>query len=562
VKRAVEAVSPLAFPSSEDYIRAVQSPSAAFRDAALQRARFVVDPVLQVPLPASGSAAVVFRAEVEGQNRALRFFTHRAADRERYVALGPALTSGGLGHSVVNATWNDHAILVGQRRWPMVDMEWVEGRTLDVYVAHLAAAGDARSLTTLAVEWRSLVDVMQRAGFAHGDLQHGNVLVDMTGALRLVDLDGSWTEAVASHTPPREVGHRNYQHPQRPWGRWMDTFPGLVVYAALLCLAESPSLWTSLTTDDKIFFSEEDLAPPFQTETWRSLERLHDPDVERVLALLRDCCQPGWTAGGSLADLLKGALCTTARGLRTTRSTVELPGVISARWWEATDSAAVAHPPPLPPPPKSAMSRGTLPDPSESSTSDGSSQLDPEWYQHTDAPDLRSESRRVEVGADGFGRLVAILVGIAAAWLVIGFVVWSVLAGEGDDTGIEGTYVLSGSQTACSGYSECTSSESVEFTVSISDCNTTGCIATSSLWDGPVQFNHKEQSQNWRAAGPSVPHYVCYERPVTRMVVLDVTIQPGAPEGLRLDGSISETLPESSCYSGAQESWRVTGTRQ
>ncbi|MDQ2706917.1 MAG: hypothetical protein M3Z25_04470 [Actinomycetota bacterium] len=86
----------------------------------------------------------------------------------------------------------------------MVRMQWVEGRTLDEYVGHLVAAGDVPAIGALAGTWRDLVRRMQTARFAHGDLQHGNVLIDTRGTLRLVDLDyvcGSPTSRASPHRP-------------------------------------------------------------------------------------------------------------------------------------------------------------------------------------------------------------------------------------------------------------------------------------------------------------------------------------------------------------------------
>jgi cell division protein FtsI/penicillin-binding protein 2 len=59
---------------------------------------------------------------------------------------------------------------------------------------------------------------LQQADFAHGDLQHGNILVDTSSTLRLVDFDGSWISGFQGDPPPREPGHPNYQPAGRKWG--------------------------------------------------------------------------------------------------------------------------------------------------------------------------------------------------------------------------------------------------------------------------------------------------------------------------------------------------------
>lgn len=59
----------------------------------------------------------------------------------------------------------------------MVQMDWITGRRLDDQVDALAARHDVATLRTLAANWRAHVRQVQNAEFAHGDLQHGNVLV-------------------------------------------------------------------------------------------------------------------------------------------------------------------------------------------------------------------------------------------------------------------------------------------------------------------------------------------------------------------------------------------------
>ena len=75
----------------------------------------------------------------------------------------------------------------------MVKMRWVEGFTLNQFVAdHI---GDRDLLGRLAELWLRLAEQMHEVGIAHGDLQHGNVLLTPgtranSLALKLVDYDG------------------------------------------------------------------------------------------------------------------------------------------------------------------------------------------------------------------------------------------------------------------------------------------------------------------------------------------------------------------------------------
>jgi hypothetical protein len=308
-------------------MRAVQRPDLVFDRPDLAEARFDTHPMLGIPVPASGSTAVVFRATVGGTTRALRFFTREdAATQQRYTALNAWFTERGLTGDVAGCRWVDEAILVNGRRWPMVQMEWVDGHTLDRHVEDLAEAEDRAALEALAGSWRALLRRTQAARFAHGDLQHGNVLVDTAGRLRLVDFDSSWIAPFTGSPPPSEVGHRNYQPANRLWGPWMDTFPGLVIYLSLLVLAREPRQWEQFNDGENLLFRHPDFLPPHRTRAWSWVEGLRDPRIDQLAARLRACCAPGWTASGNLEGLLTGPV----------------------PWWTRTAAHAAAAAPPEP----------------------------------------------------------------------------------------------------------------------------------------------------------------------------------------------------------------------
>lgn len=301
------------FPRFDDYMKAVQKPDA-FTTEELRALELVVHPIFQIPSPASGASAVVFKAMAGTEARALRFFTRAdASDSARYDALHGYFTTKSLTDTVALPRWIDDGIRVNGSTWPVVEMPWVEGHTLNRHVDDLVTRQDVGALTDLAHSWRGLVDRLQKAGFAHGDLQHGNVLVDTRGGLRLVDFDCAWIEDFAGDTPPPETGHHNYQPPDRPWGRWMDTFPGLVIYLSLSALARRPT-WATLNTDDNLLFTQQDFRS-FDTPVWRHLKGLGDPQVDELAVRLQSCCTPGWVAAGGLEALL---------------------GPVEVPWWQRT----------------------------------------------------------------------------------------------------------------------------------------------------------------------------------------------------------------------------------
>jgi hypothetical protein len=330
------------FPSVADYFKAVQAPKRAFTVPSLKTAEFEWDSL--GPRLARGASAVVFTAKVGGDRKAVRCYIREdASNRERYSKLDEYLDSHDLNPYVSPATWLDSAIKVNGATWPVLQMVWIEGRTLDEYVEYLVANYNKGTLTTLATNWRELVKLMQSVEFAHGDLQHGNVMVDQAGALRLVDYDGVWIPQLASMARPTEYGHNNYQHPgSQEWGRWFDTFSALVIYLCLVALDKNPKLWPTLYNGTNLLFTNADFRHPSETPTWQKLADLRDAEVDELARRLRDCCDPFWVADKSLEETLEG---------KTVAPPSPVPaGVEGVEWWKKSPTASSGLPSPQPSP--------------------------------------------------------------------------------------------------------------------------------------------------------------------------------------------------------------------
>ena len=215
----------------------------------------------------------------------------------------------GLSQHVGQVTWHDDAVRVKGVTWPVLQMEWIEGQQLNEYVGYLVEGANTDALAKLAGRWRKLVDELQGARFAHGDLQHGNIIIDQQGRLRLVDFDGVWIPPLQGHPPPTETGHENYQphgrSAQARWGPWMDTFSALVIYMALTALAADPGLWLPLNNGDNLLFERKDFCAPFETEVWKHLARVGDAELDRLTDKLKACCVPGWAAAKSLTAMIE-----------------------------------------------------------------------------------------------------------------------------------------------------------------------------------------------------------------------------------------------------------------
>src|SRR5262249_22483072 len=139
--------------------------------------------------------------------------------------------------------------------------------------------------------WLPLAQKLRRAGVAHADLQHGNVLLvpgqkAATLDLRLIDYDGMFVPALAG-VPSGEVGHPNYQHPQRlrsgAYDAESDRFAHLVIYTALRCLlAAGRPLWEKYDNAENLLFREQDFKDPASSALLEELWRLDDADAGAV----------------------------------------------------------------------------------------------------------------------------------------------------------------------------------------------------------------------------------------------------------------------------------------
>ena len=160
-------------------------------------------------------------------------------------------------------------------------MQWIKGRLLNSFVSNLVGRQDRSSLQKLASDWRVMLEKLEVANIAHGDLQHGNVLVEPTGALRLVDYDGMFVPALAGQQST-EQGQPSYQHPSRNkthFGLGLDRFAGLAIYTALLALAVKPDLWARFDNEDNILFTPDDLRDPGASSIFEQLYAINDLNV-------------------------------------------------------------------------------------------------------------------------------------------------------------------------------------------------------------------------------------------------------------------------------------------
>ena len=265
------------YPTPSDYQEAVQMPEAAFTDPELQSATPRTN-VLGLPQPITGAFAAVFPMTTDADRRyAVKCFLKDVPEqRTRYEAVATHLDTVSL-DALLDFTYQPDGIQVNGAAYPVLKMEWAEGTVLNRFVeAHLDAPD---TLAALADAWAALMERLEAEDLAHGDLQHGNVLVQKDEDdlhLRLVDYDTMYVPALEGRSSA-EVGHRNYQHPDRTdadFGPALDRFAGLVIYTALRACAARPSLWDRYDTGENLLFRDADFYNPDQSPLFDELAEM------------------------------------------------------------------------------------------------------------------------------------------------------------------------------------------------------------------------------------------------------------------------------------------------
>ena len=293
------------WPSPRDFQEAIQSPQVCFADSILRQSMPAVDR-LGLPLVASGGFASVFKLNPKGGGaaKAIRCFRGALGDRElRYRELSTYVEKHPKG-PLARFQYAQSGMLVGGTKYPILIMDWVEGSTLDVYIAEvLKGSNPKRHLRHLAEQWLSIVSVLNEGAIAHGDLQHGNILVN-NGSCTLVDFDGFFVPALAG-LKAIENGHINYQHPGRAsvhFDRTLDRFSGLVIYLSLIALERQPDLWAD-HHDENLLFQRNDFERPAHSPLFQKIKKL-DAECQRLAQALESACNEAPERCPYLFDLI------------------------------------------------------------------------------------------------------------------------------------------------------------------------------------------------------------------------------------------------------------------
>lgn len=292
------------WPNHTDYQDSIQNPQICFQDEELKAGTIACD-MLGLPRVMSGNFASVYELQTATGRWAIRCFVRQVSGQQaRYSVLSKHLAAVSL-DSLVKFEFIPKGIRVRAEWYPIVKMQWVKGVPMQVYVEDMY--GDAVVMQKLAVQWRELISGLRTHQIAHGDLQHGNVMVTPEGEFRLVDYDGMYVPGFGRGRSP-ELGHTNFQHPRRTPDYYeiaLDNFSALSIYLSFIALAHDPKLWNKYFTGDNLIFVGADYQSPQNSKVLKELKECGNEKVELLAKLLEWCCLRPMALTPDFAETMK-----------------------------------------------------------------------------------------------------------------------------------------------------------------------------------------------------------------------------------------------------------------
>jgi hypothetical protein len=270
----------MSWPSPQDYQEAMQNLRTALGDAELQKGSAELDQ-LDMPRPISGGFASVYKVFCPSKVWAVRCFLKEIPEQQqRYAAISKQL-------DMSNFPFATHFKFIGQGirvrgNWhPILKMEWVQGDGLIRFINK--NLNSAQTLVNLGLNIVEIVRALNNAKVAHGDLQHGNILV-ANGRPKLIDYDGMYVPALQGWKT-HETGHPNFQllRDESDFGPGLDNFSVWVIYLSLRVLSIRPALWAQFQGgDDCLLFRRSDFENPGQSAVLSELKRFPEAEIRQL----------------------------------------------------------------------------------------------------------------------------------------------------------------------------------------------------------------------------------------------------------------------------------------
>ena len=281
------------YPLISEYIEAIKSAKDNFEELSY------LLPVMgddDLPVMTSGNFAVVFKMkdERDGKFYAVKCFTKEQDGRaEAYRQITEELKDVSSPY-LTSVRYLDKELFVdtdqtNETEFPVLLMDWVEGKTLDKYLRE--NLDDKYALEMLAYRFCQLAQWLIPQPFAHGDLKPDNIIVREDGSLVLVDYDGMYVPSMKGQKA-RELGSPDFRHPLRTvndFDEHIDVFPLVSILLSLKAVSIDSSFLARFVINDRLLFSEKDYKDINNCTKINALFSLGNKDIRRLIRIFMLC---------------------------------------------------------------------------------------------------------------------------------------------------------------------------------------------------------------------------------------------------------------------------------
>lgn len=232
------------------------------------------------PYRSSGAFAVVFKMKDEqtGKCYALKCFTEEQVGRaEAYRLIAEELEFVDSPY-ITSVKYLKKELFVDSNcedeEFPVLLMDWIEGETMETYVA--ANYTDTHAMSMLCYRFCKMAAWLRSQSFAHGDIKPDNIMVRPDGTLTLVDYDGMFVPAMKGQKSPT-IGTKDFSHPLRTiddFDETIDDFALASIALSLKAISLNPSLLDEYGASDRLLFSAADYLDLSKSETFTALQGL------------------------------------------------------------------------------------------------------------------------------------------------------------------------------------------------------------------------------------------------------------------------------------------------
>ena len=265
------------YPLISEYVKAIQDAGDNLEQLAH------LTPVLDdhgEPYRSSGAFAVVFKMQDKrtGKYYALKCFTEEQQGRaEAYRQIADELDLLDSPY-ITSVKYMEKELFVDSQceedEFPVLLMDWVEGETMEAYIA--ANYHNQSAMSMLCYRFGKMAAWLRSQSFAHGDVKPDNIIIRPDGSLTLVDYDGMFVSSMKGSKSPT-VGTKDFCHPLRTmddFDETIDDFSLASIALSLKAISMKSTLLDIYGASDRLLFSENDYCNPSNSKVISALQEL------------------------------------------------------------------------------------------------------------------------------------------------------------------------------------------------------------------------------------------------------------------------------------------------